>query len=130
MPTTSDLIALGVPAELARRLGFQDNGTRGPSTLTAVGTAQATAAAIKKDATWLEITTAGGATAVILPANAELLVPYLTQVLVTSSTALLFPPTGHRINSVAANSSVNVAQFLPRVTMRIGATQWASWLCA
>ena len=91
---------------------------------------QSGAGAIKKKATWLEITTAGGATAVVLPADAELLVPYLTQVVVTSTTGLLFPPTGHKINAAAANASVNLVQFLPRITMRISATQWLSLLAA
>lgn len=130
MPTTSDLVGLGLSAELARRLGYQDNGLRAPATLVGVGTAQAGAGVIKRQATWLEITTAGGATAVILPADAELFVPYWTQVIVTSTTGLLFPPVGHAINAVAANGSVNLAQFLPRMTMRISATRWASFLAA
>lgn len=130
MPTTSDLIALGVPAELARRLGFLDNGRRAPNPLVGVGTAQVGAAPIKKGVTWIELTTAGGATACVLPADAELLVPYLVQVIVTSTTGLLFPPSGHKINAAAADASVALAQFLPRVTMRVHATTWASWLAA
>lgn len=130
MPTTSDLVALGLPAELASRLGFRDNGQRAAPTLTGVGTAQVGAGAIKRQSTWLELTTAGGATAVVLPADAELFVPYWTQVIVTSTTALLFPPVGHRINAVAVNGSVNVAQFIGRMTFRIGPLHWASLLCA
>lgn len=130
MPTTSDLVALGVPAELAQRLGFLDNGSRVAPTLVGVGTAQVGGAAIKRKATWLEITTAGGATAVVLPLDAELLVPYLTQVIVTSTTGLLFPPVGHKINAAATNASVALAQFLPRLSMRVNATQWVSFLAA
>jgi hypothetical protein len=130
MPLTSDLIALGVPAELAQRLGFLDNGARLPTTLVGVGTAQAGAVAIKKKTTWVELTTAGGATASVLPADAEKLVPYLVQVIATSTTGLVFPPSGGKINAAATDASVNVAQFLPRLFYRVTATQWISFLAA
>lgn len=130
MPTTTDLINLGLPDELARRLGFMDNNNRRAAPLTAVGTAQVGAAAIKKNATWIELATAGGATACVLPSDAEILVPYLVQVITTSTTGLVFPPSGGKINAAAADASVNVAQFLPRLFFRLTATQWMSLLAA
>jgi hypothetical protein len=129
MPTTSDLMGIGMADELARRLGFQDNARRA-NALTGVGTAQVGAAAIKKNATWIELATAGGATACILPADAEILVPYLVQVITTSTTGLVFPPSGGKINAASADASVNVAQFLPRIFMRLTSTQWMSLLAA
>lgn len=129
MPTTSDLIGIGMAPEIAQRLGFQDNSRRA-NALTGVGTSQVGAAAIKKNATWIELATAGGATACILPADAELLVPYLVQVITTSTTGLVFPPSGGKINAASADASVNVAQFLPRIFMRLTSTQWMSLLAA
>lgn len=130
MPTTSDVIALGIAPELARLLAFQDNGSRAAATLVGVGTAQVGGAAIRKNATWIELTTAGGQTACVLPSNADRLVPYLVQVIATSTTGLVFPPSGGKINAAAADASVNVAQFLPRIFMRLTATQWLSLLAA
>jgi hypothetical protein len=130
MPTTTDLINLGVPDELARRLGFMDNNNRRATPLTGVGTAQVGGAAIKKNSTWIELATAGGQTACVLPADAEILVPYLVQVITTSTTGLVFPPSGGKINAAAADASVNVAQFLPRLFFRLTSTQWMSLLAA
>lgn len=131
MPTTSDLIALGVPAELAQRLGFLDNGSRAPATIVGVGTTQGAGAVMKAKQTWLTVTTAGGATAIVLPANAELLVPYLTRVIAGGTTGLLFPNTGASINGgTATTGSVNIAAGQTRMTMRVGALDWLSFITA
>jgi hypothetical protein len=129
MPTTSDLITLGVPAELAQRLGYLDNGSRAATTIVAAGTTQGAGTVIKRPQTWLIVTTAGGATGVVLPANAELLVPYLTRVVAGGTTGLLFPNTGASINGgTATTGSVNIAAGQTRMTMRIGPNDWASWV--
>jgi hypothetical protein len=128
MPVTPDLIALGTPAELSLMLGFNGNG-RAPQSVTGVGTAQAGAALIRKKNTWAMLVTAGGATACVLPADAELMVPYFICV-ETSTTGLVFPPTGHSINAAAANASVGIAQNVARIFYRCTATHWLSFLAA
>jgi hypothetical protein len=128
MPVTPDLIALGTPAELAMLQGFNGNG-RAMQEVTGVGTAQAGAALIRKKNTWAMLITAGGATACVLPSDAELMVPYWICV-ESATTGLVFPSTGMRINAAAANASVSIATQLARVFYRCTATHWLSFLAA
>lgn len=124
MALAIDLMGVGLPQQQATRLGFSDL-----TTIAGVGTAQSGAAAIPASVNNVLATTAGGATAFLLPSDAELEVPYL----VTNSTAtaaLVFPPTSGTINAVAANGSVSIAQDLARMFIRKSATRWISFLTA
>lgn len=122
MALAIDLMGVGLPQEQSTRLGFSDL-----TTLAGIGTAQVGAAAIRVNNTLA--TTAGGATAFVLPADAELEQPYL----VTNSSAtaaLVFPPSGGTINAAAADASVSIAQNLARMFIRKSATRWVSFLTA
>lgn len=122
MALSVDLIGLGLPVELAVRLGSNDL-----TTLAGVGTAQVGAAAIRTDNTLA--TTAGGATAFVLPSTASIDNPYM----VTNSSAtaaLVFPPSGGSINAAGADASVSIAQNLARVFIRKSSTRWISFLTA
>lgn len=122
MSLSVDLMGVGIPAEQASRLGFSPL-----TTVAGVGTAQSGAAPIRVNN--VLATTASGQTAFVLPANAELEVPYI----VTNSSAtaaLVFPPSGGAINAAAANASVSIAQNLARIFVRKTATRWASFLTA
>ncbi len=122
MPLTVDLMGVGLPQQQASRLG-----TTQISTLAGVGTAQTGAAAITTDNTLA--TTAGGATAFVLPSTTSI----DNEIWVTNSSAtaaLVFPPSGGTINAAAADASVSIAQNLARVFIRKSSTRWISFLTA
>lgn len=122
MSLSQDLIGTGMAPEQASRLGLSVL-----TTISGVGTAQSGAAAINVNN--VLATTAVGQTAFVLPANAELELPY--SVTNSSATAaLVFPPTGGTINAGAANASVSIAQNLARIFIRKSATRWISFLAA
>jgi len=124
MSLAVDLMGVGLPQEQATRLGFS-----ALTTIAGVGTAQVGAAAIPGQTNNVLATTAGGATAFVLPSDAELEVPYF----VTNSSAtaaLIFPPSGGAINAAAADASVSIAQNLARIFIRKSATRWVSFLAA
>lgn len=119
-----DLMGVGLPQEQATRLG--------PSALTTiagVGTAQSGGAAIPKWTTNVLATTAGGQTALVLPSDAEL-EQWYTVTNSSSTTALVFPPSGGAINAASADASVSVAQNLARIFIRKSSTRWISFLTA
>lgn len=130
MPTSQDLVALGTPPEVAKRIGFNGSSRKLAAPLTAIGTAQVGAAVIRKDATWVQLTTSGGQTAAILPSDAEYMVPYVVFVVAGGTTGLIFPPSGAAINAVADNASVNCAAELPRLFYRVQPLLWFSLLAA
>lgn len=124
MSLATDLMGLGLPPEQGVRLGYS-----ALTTIAGVGTAQAGAAAIPNGTNNVLATTAGGATAFVLPSTAELNVPYL----VTNSTAtaaLVFPPTSGTINAAAADASVSIAVNLARIFIRLSTNRWISFLAA
>lgn len=119
-----DLMGVGLPQEQAVRLGTSDL-----TTIAGVGTAQSGGAAIPAQTTNVLATTAGGQTALVLPADAELEIPYM--VTNSSSTAaLVYPPSGGAINAAGSNASVSIAQNLARIFIRKSATRWVSFLAA
>lgn len=124
MSLAVDLMGVGLPQEQAVRIG-----TSNLTTIAGVGTAQTGGAAIPKDTTNVLATTAGGQTALVLPADAELEQWYS----VTNSTAtaaLVFPPSGGAINAAAGDASVSVAVNITRLFVRKSATRWVSFLAA
>ena len=124
MSLAVDLLGVGMPPEQGSRLGYS-----ALTTIAGVGTAQVGAAAIPNFTNNVLATTAGGATAFVLPSTAELNMPYL----VTNSTAtaaLVFPPSGGAINAAAADASVSIAVNLARIFIRLSSTRWISFLAA
>lgn len=124
MSLATDLGGVGMPMEQALRLG-----TSALTTIAGVGTAQSGAAAIPLLVNNVLATTAGGATAFVLPSTAEIDVPY--SVINSSATAaLVFPPSGGAINAAATDASVSIAQNLGRIFIRKSSTRWISFLTA
>ncbi len=121
MSIAADLVGIGMVPEQALRLGFTNTPKAG------VGTAQSGAAAINTNL--ITATTASGQTAFVLPSSAELMVPYIV-VNTSSTTALVFPPSGGAINAASADASVSIAQNLARVFYRVSSTRWISFLTA
>lgn len=121
---SSDLGGLGLPMELANRVGYS-----ALTSLTGVGTAQVGGTAIPNFTNNVSTVTAGGATAFVLPALAELEVPYFVYN-PSATTALVFPHVGGSINAAATNASVNIATLLARVFIRKSANVWISFLAA
>jgi hypothetical protein len=119
-----DLGGLGLPMELAGRVGFTV-----VNSITGVGTTQVGAAAIPAGVNNVSTVTAGGTTAFILPAAAELEVPYFVTN-PSATTALIFPPTGGAINAAGANASVSIVTLLARVFIRKSTNVWISFLAA
>lgn len=100
------LMALGIPGEAAKNIGETI-----ATSIAGVGTAQAGAAALT--GTVNTLTTAGGATAFIMPAHnaGRTVEAYNT----TATAALIYPPTGAAIDGGSANASVSIAQNRGRV---------------
>lgn len=121
MAATVNLIGVGIPGEAATRLGFT------PSTKVGVGTAQTGAATITTNFTLT--TTAGGATAFVLPAA----IPGSGPILITNpsaTTALVFPPSGGTINGGSLNASVSIAQNATRIFFVSASNTWISLIGA
>lgn len=124
MSLAVDLMGVGLPQEQSTRLGFS-----ALTTIAGVGTSQSGAAAIPAGVNNVLGTTAGGQTAFVLSSATELEVPvFFTNS--SSTTALLFPPSGGTINAASQDASVNVAQNLARIFIRKSSTRWISFLAA
>ena len=124
MSLAVDLMGVGLPQEQAVRLGFS-----ALTTIAGVGTAQVGGAAIPASVNNVLATTSGGQTALVLPAAAELEVPYMV-VNSTATAALIFPPSGGSINAAAQDASVSIAVNLARIFIRKSSTRWVSFLAA
>lgn len=99
--TQDALTGLGMPAQLASRLGGNPVLTNG------AGVAQGTATILKSRNT--ELNPSGGATGFIPPSDASVMEPYfLTNQ--QSTGAVVYVPSGHYLNS-SQNASVSVAQY-------------------
>ena len=100
--STNDLMALGMPAELARRVGDT------LATVVCAGTA-ASAATVAPAASFLVLTTAASATGVVLPSHNALRTVVVTNPVAT--TAIIYPPVGAQLNGgTATTGGQNIAQ--------------------
>lgn len=122
MPLSTTLMAVGIPAEQANRLGYED---RVP--LDGNGTIQATATEIVANNTNVALGTSVGDTAFRLPADAEYFQPYFA-LNTNAETALIFPPVGDTIDSGALNASVSIAEDTARIFQRVEEGRWVSIL--
>ncbi len=101
----------------------------GVDAITAAGTTLAAGAALTGAVN--NVTTAGGATAVVLPVKGD----YPSQPIyvhnLSATTALVFPPsTSVQINQVTAGSSFSLAQNLTAVFIQVSATRYIALLSA
>lgn len=119
MSSPEALMGVGVPPSQAVRLGYR------ALALTAVGVAQGGAPIVmgRGENVAVNLTTAGGQTAMTLPANVETGDIVVVNVL-TATAGLVFPSTGQTISNKAANASVTVA--IGALFMKTGALTWAS----
>ncbi len=101
MPSAKDLINLGVPPAQAKSLGFPNP----VPTLAGVGTAQSGAAAISQTMTILS--TAGGATAFVMPAAISGSGPYVVYNS-TATSALVYPGSGLNFNGGTADAALTL----------------------
>lgn len=119
MSLAVDLMGVGLPQEQATRLGFT-----ALTTIAGVGTAQSGGAAIPAQTNNVSGTTSGGQTAFVLPADAELEVPYLFRN-ASATAALVYPPTSGILNNQSVNTSYSVSQNQSAVFTRKSLTTWA-----
>lgn len=97
MALVSNLIQVGIQSEAAQRLGYT------VASIAAAGSSASDATAIGKAATLVLVTPSGGSQGVKLPSDAELGVPYVVAN-VSSTAALIYPPTSGQINGDTASS--------------------------
>lgn len=108
-------------------LAVQNIGQIADSAVTATGSTQADAYAIKADVT--EVTTTASSTGVILPASAA---PgdFFWIYNIGAQTLSVYPPVGQSINAVAANGAYSQATAKVGYYQMVSATRWAAGLLA
>lgn len=121
MALQTDLMGAGIPDVAARLLG------NNPTAYAGFGTAQATGTVIRQS--MADLTTAGGATAFTLNSTAGITrLFFLCNT--SSTTALIFPPSGGAINNGSTDASVNLAQNKTALVWRYSTTAWRFLLTA
>lgn len=121
MASSQTLIGLGVPPRQASALGFN------PATKAGVGTTQAGATAITTNMTTL--TTAGGATAFVMPAAIPGQGPFLIYNS-TATSALLYPGSGKTFNGGSADAALTLPTLRSLVIFKTDATNWIAFFNA
>jgi hypothetical protein len=109
-----DLAGYGVAAQLSSLLGAV------PQKTTGVGTTQSGAATLISRMT--ELNPASSNTAFVIPTDAKIMNPYFVNNQ-QATTALVFVPSGHTLNSVA-NASVSVAQYASAIIWQYKVKNW------
>lgn len=120
MALVKDLCGVGIQAEAAQRLGFN------VASIAATGSSTTDATAIGKWETLTLVTPTGGSQGVRLPADAELGVPYVIAN-VTSTAALIYPPTSGQINGdTATTGTVPLTARGTTICIRATNTNWVA----
>jgi hypothetical protein len=107
MATETDLTGLGMPAQLAAKVGYQ------PSTIVGIGTTQSGAPTILTKNAYIQ--SASSNTAAILNPSADLGTQYWVVnpgTIGSAASALIFPPVGHTLNN-GTNAIINQPYTLP-----------------
>lgn len=117
MALPQDLMGLGMAPALAAIEGVPI-----PAALAGVGTAQSGSTALPPNGI-VQGTTSAGQTAFRLSSDQPLASPVGVYIS-TSTSAVVFPPTGGNINEGAANASFTVAQARLAWFWRVSATKW------
>lgn len=116
MPSSQDLMGTGMPSMQADLLGYD------PQAVTATGTTQATAAAIRSEMP--QITATGGATGAILPSDAKIGSPFFVSS-IGGTAAKIYAPVGHTLNGVASSTGLTFqAATGTAIFIRTGTTTW------
>jgi hypothetical protein len=118
MALAQDLMGVGLPAQAAQRLGYVKG------TLAATGSGNTDAAQMLKDATAI-VVTGSASTGVKVPANAELMQPYLI-VNGDANAKLVYPGTGNNFNGkTTTTGTIALNANGSTLVWRVSATQWA-----
>lgn len=120
MSLATSLMAVGLPGELATRVGYAD---RVP--LDGSGTGQVGATPVLRDNTNIAMGTSPGDTAFVLPADAEYFQPYFL-LNTTAEAALVYPPVGDTIDAELLNAAVQVPEDTARQFQRVEDGRWVS----
>lgn len=113
-----DLMGVGMPAEQAQRVGFNP-----PAAVTAAGTTATDATTLLKAQNFVTMT-ATGSDGIKLPADAELMRPYIVYNS-SGSTGKVYPPTSGTLNGGTATSgALSVATLKVVIFWRYSSTGW------
>lgn len=119
MALAKDLMGVGLPDQAAQRLGFVSG------SLAATGSTNADAAQMLKDATVITVT-GSASTGVKVPADAELMQPYLI-VNDDANAKLVYPGTGNNFNGkTATTGTVALNANGSTLVWRVSSTKWAA----
>lgn len=119
----NDLAGLGVPDEVAKRIG------QTWTTVAGVGTAQTGGAALPAQVKAVVGTTSSGQTAFVLSSSLGLGEPYWFHNS-SATTALVYPPSGGAIQGGSTDASFSVAQNKTAIFNRRSSTAWVAVLTA
>ncbi len=118
MAIVKDLMGAGLPDQAAQRLGFT------VADIAAAGSSASDATTILKVQTVCQVTPTGGSQGVKLPSDAELMQPYIIAN-VSSTAALIYPPTSGQINGDTATSgTVPLTARGTTICYRTGVNTW------
>ena len=119
MATATNMMGVGYSAEQAVLMG-----SGAVAAVTAAGTTAGTATVLKKAQNNVAVTAAGGADSIKLPADADLMVPYIIYN-PSGTTANVFPPTLGTINGgTATTGSIALTTLKAIVLYRYSSTGW------
>lgn len=119
MATSRDMMGVGVSAEQATLCGYG-----AVAAVSGAGTTAAAATVLKKAQNNVAVTAAGGADSIKLPADADLMRPYIIYNS-SGTTANVFPPTSGTINGgTATTGSVALTTLKAIVFFRYSSTGW------
>jgi len=118
MAIVKDLMGAGIPDQAAQRLGYT------VASIAAAGSDNTDATTILKVQTCTLVTPTGASQGVKLPADAELMQPYIIAN-VSSTAALVYPPTSGQINGdTATTGTVPLTARGTTICYRTSATGW------
>lgn len=117
MATPTALMGLGMPPALANELG------NGVQAVTAAGTAQGTATAIKREPSIVNVTAASSQTGAILPSDAPIGKPYYVNS-VGGTAAVIYAPSGQTLNGTSNGGATFSAAVGTLIFIRISVTAW------
>jgi hypothetical protein len=124
MSSSSDLMGVGVPAEVAKRSGYD------LTPVTTTGSAQAATGGNLRGpgnkVVAATITTGGDS--VTMPSDSGLTDDIIVSNMSGANAAVVFPHVGGNINGGTTNASVALAANTSRRFVKITALKWASWI--
>ncbi len=122
MARAQDLCGLGIPAGPASLLGYTSAAVSG------AGTTSADATAVKKQQTFI-ILTATGSDGIRMPADADLMVPYVIAN-TSGSTGKIYPDTGGTVNGGSVDAGESAATTVVQIWYKAANLTWVAVLGA